>query len=292
MYTMDDFHVVTVATQSKYYFPYLVQSCKRHGKELEVLGFGEKWGGFNHKNRKMVEYLKTLPKNHIVCFVDGYDVLCVRDLKELKDAFVKIQKETNCKIVVAQDGADPRVKRLNRLYLKTVYGQCQRRNINSGTYVGYSGDLLEILQNIYEENPNDNISDQKLLTSYCKKHESIFHIDTDILFFGVIIKPLADVGKVVHIENQQVFINNKRPFFIHAVAGGYLDSILVRLGYDYDSDNKIKDQIFKNMMTDKLVKSLLLKYLMGGIVVVVLVGVGYKYRTRIFKGVRKYKKIR
>ena len=287
---MDDFHVVTVATQSKYYFPYLVESCKRHGKELEVLGYGEKWGGFNHKYRKMVEYLKTLPPNHIVCFVDGYDVLCVRDLKEMKDAFIKIQKETNCRIVVAQDGADPRIKRLNQQYLKMVYGECQRRNINSGTYVGYSGDLLEILQNIYEENSNDNYDDQHLLTEYCKKHEDMFHFDTDSLFFGVLIKVLADVDDMAHIENTDVYVNNQRPFFIHAPGGGYLDNLIVRLGYDYDSKNTIKDQIFKNMITDKVFKSLLFKYLMGGIALLVVLGVVYKYRSSVFTIAKKIRK--
>jgi hypothetical protein len=74
---MNDIHIVTVATESKYYFPYLVESCKKHGLNLEVLGFGEKWTGFNMRFRLMTDYLKQLPENDIVCFVDGYDVLCV-----------------------------------------------------------------------------------------------------------------------------------------------------------------------------------------------------------------------
>ena len=39
---MDKLHIVTVATESKYYFPYLVESCKQNGKNLEVIGYGEK----------------------------------------------------------------------------------------------------------------------------------------------------------------------------------------------------------------------------------------------------------
>ena len=41
--------------------------------------------------------LNFLDNIDLVCFVDGYDVVCVRDLNELKDEFLKIQKETNCK---------------------------------------------------------------------------------------------------------------------------------------------------------------------------------------------------
>jgi hypothetical protein len=53
---MNNFHIVTVATESKYYFPYLLESCKNNGKELEVLGYGEKWEGLNWKFKKMIDY--------------------------------------------------------------------------------------------------------------------------------------------------------------------------------------------------------------------------------------------
>jgi hypothetical protein len=140
---------------------------------------------------------------------------------------------------------------------------------------------LEILQNIYEENPNDKYDDQKLLTEYCKKHEDIFHLDTESSFFGVLTKLIAEVDGMVHIENKDVYVNTQRPFFIHAPGAGYLDNIIIRLGYEYDSDNKIKHQIFKNMITDKLVKSLGFKYLIGFIVLVVIAGIAYKYRSTI-----------
>lgn len=59
---MSELHIVTVATESKYYFPYLVESCKKYGKELEVLGYGEKWKGFNWRFKLMIEYLKNYLK--------------------------------------------------------------------------------------------------------------------------------------------------------------------------------------------------------------------------------------
>lgn len=35
-------HIVTVATHNEGYFEYLVESCKRNGAKLEVLGWGTK----------------------------------------------------------------------------------------------------------------------------------------------------------------------------------------------------------------------------------------------------------
>ena len=109
---MNNLHIVTVATDPKYYFPYLVESCKRNGKELEVLGFGEKWKGFYWKYELMIEYLKSVSENDIVCFIDGYDVICTRDLNELKESFIKIKNEKNCKIIVGHD----KIKKNNFLF--------------------------------------------------------------------------------------------------------------------------------------------------------------------------------
>ena len=99
----DNLHIVTVVTESKYYFPYLSKSCKRHGKQLKILGYGEKWKGFNWRFKLMIEYLETLKDDDIVCFIDGYDVLCTRNLNELKSVFLKLHKEKKCKIIVGYD---------------------------------------------------------------------------------------------------------------------------------------------------------------------------------------------
>lgn len=51
----------------------------------------------------MIEYLKKMDPNDIVCFIDGYDVICVRDLNEITDVFLQLKKINNCKIVVAEN---------------------------------------------------------------------------------------------------------------------------------------------------------------------------------------------
>jgi uncharacterized LabA/DUF88 family protein len=80
---MSNLHLVTVATHKDGYFDYLVESCKRNGKDVKVLGYEEKWQGFNWRFTLILDYLKKLNKNDIVCVIDGYDVLCTRNLNEL-----------------------------------------------------------------------------------------------------------------------------------------------------------------------------------------------------------------
>ena len=96
-------HIITVATSSELYFPYLVDSCKKNGIPLTVLGYGEKWTGFCFKFDKMIQYLKKLDPNDVVCFIDGYDVICVRNLNEITDVFLQLKKRTNCKIIIAEN---------------------------------------------------------------------------------------------------------------------------------------------------------------------------------------------
>ena len=57
---MNDIHIVTVATEKDCYMPYLIESCKKNGKELEILGFNQKWKGYNWRLKLMIDYLKNI----------------------------------------------------------------------------------------------------------------------------------------------------------------------------------------------------------------------------------------
>jgi hypothetical protein len=49
------------------------------------------------------------------------------------------------------------------------FGTCNDDRINSGTYIGYVKDILEIIQQIYELNPKNDADDQVLMIQYCQK---------------------------------------------------------------------------------------------------------------------------
>ena len=85
--------IITVSTDDKFYYPYLVESCKKNKGKLTTLGMGEEWRGYNWKFRKMIDYLNTLNDDIIVCFVDGYDVISCRDLTELAYEFIKLKNK-------------------------------------------------------------------------------------------------------------------------------------------------------------------------------------------------------
>jgi hypothetical protein len=237
-------HIVTVATESKYYFPYLKESCRRHGKELDVLGWGEKWQGFNWRYVKMIEYLKTKSPNDVVCFVDGYDVLCVRDLNDMEEVFKNIQKRTNCKLVVSQDiSMKPIFSFIGKLY----FGKCKNMKLNAGLYMGYVKDVLIIIEKIYNSNPKNDADDQVLMTKYCNMNNDLY-IDKDKELFFSICYSLKEIDKYIVYDNGVVY-EGGRPFFVHATAYGYLDNMIIKLGY---GECTVKNDLFNNYFEKKI----------------------------------------
>jgi len=284
----NNLHIVTVATETKLYFPYLVDSCKRNGKELEVLGYGEEWKGFNHKFILMINYLKTLPSDHIVCFIDGYDVLCTRNLNELVPEFLKIKTKTNCKIIVGSDQHYTFLKYWHNL----TYGSCKNKFLNSGNYIGYVKDLLYILNTIYNNNPNETNDDQVLLTEYCINNPTNFYIDTTCELFLVYMNPFTEARDDIVIKNDKVFYHNQRPFFVHT-PGGFLDKLIIDLGYNYDYNNNIQDEVRKKVYNFSIfnqIKNGLYILIPMLIFIVIIIYIVYVNKSYIVNEIVKMKK--
>lgn len=249
---MNDLHIVTVVTDSKYYFPYLVESCKKYGKELTILGYGKKWLGFAWKYKLMIDYLKNLPKTDIVCFIDAYDVICLRDLSELKKEFIKIRNSTNCKIIVGHDKIDTSTLYYTANYYFNYYyfGLCDNVFLNSGTYIGYVYDLLDILTKVYNETIENIDDDQILLIDYCKKNKKEIYIDVDNKLFLTINKKSSEIDDLVEIKNNKLIYNNNEPFFIHGPGKTSLTNILSKLDYklyELEKHNNIPDANLKSI---------------------------------------------
>jgi len=281
---MNNFHVVTVATESKHYFPYLVESCKKHGKELEVLGYGEKWQGFNWRYVKMIEYLKTLPNDHIVCFVDGYDVICCRDLNEISKVFLEIKEKTGCKMIVGH----AKTSTLTMVNNYMIFGSCNGNLLNAGTYIGYVEDLLVIIESIFNLNPKNEADDQVLLTKYCKRTNDI-NCDTKSELFLTLCYELQDVSKFVTIDKKTnvVSYKNENPFFIHAASCGFLNKMLTQLGYSVDGE-------IKNELTLYLIKKFFIFHLFRMIkdnlfIIIIIIAIIYK-RMFIYNFIKSHGK--
>lgn len=244
---MHDFHIVTVVTESKYYFPYLQESCMRHGKALTVLGFGQEWKGFNWRIKLMVNYLEKINPYDIVCFVDGYDVICLRNFNELQKKFLNIKSKNNFKILTALETHEYYFGR--KFLHESYFGKCNNNlQINAGTYMGFAIELLDVLKKILLLNDDDKADDQVLMTQYCNIYDD-YYIDIDCEIFATISTFLNDVSKYVDIENGILKYKNKFPFFLHCPGSTYMDGVLLKLNYNLP--NQINDELYYNF-TNKI----------------------------------------
>ena len=105
------------------------------------------------------------------------------------------------------------------------------------------GDLLVIIQNIFNLSKNNASDDQILMTKYCKKNPTDFYIDTENEIFFVLDSPYKEITNDVIIENKMIKTKHNQisPFFIHGPGSTYLDGILIELGY---KDINVKEELY------------------------------------------------
>jgi hypothetical protein len=236
--------LVTVATHSQSYFPFLLESCKRYGAELVVLGFNQPWRGYNQKNILMKDYLGTQASDEIVCFIDAYDVLLLRPLEDLEAFFVNFNKITGARIIVGCDQtATGNIGLISRLY----FGACDNKYVNSGTYIGYAADLLDMMTFIFKEISDDVQSDdQIMIRKYCSATKSV-HIDCDRIFFFTLVQgkfthfPLKhnEVNIVIDPVSHELRFNNIKPFLVHGAGNINMLNLVEALGYDISLEQRV-----------------------------------------------------
>jgi hypothetical protein len=237
---MNNLYILTVANKSKYYYPYLVKSVKKYNNKLITLGFNKEWIGYNTKYKLMFDKLNDFKDDDIICFVDGFDVICVRDLNELTKTFINIKNREKCNIIVGYDNNKKHylLKLMSSLYFTEKINSIV---INSGTYIGYVKDIRKFLLFVLSQDDSDLADDQILMNSYNKLFPNEFYIDINTEIFFTIIKPLHSIKEYINIKNNIVYSNknNNKPFFIHAAACGFLNDILEELNYNIDTNIEI-----------------------------------------------------
>ena len=256
--------VITVSTDKKFYFPYLEDTCKANSGEFIALGLGEKWGGYVWKMQKMIEYLKSIDKNEFIVFVDGYDVICVKNLSTIVDQYREVQNKTDCKMIVATE-----TNFLPKFISALHFGSKNGVLINTGTYLGFSGDILEVLSSAIKKFPNE-IDDQVLLTNYAKLSGKDIYIDVDEVFFYVVGTPLCEL----------VF-PKKSPYFIHAPGCGFLTNILTNMKYVVDENIKEELKIFLLKKISYHTQEFVKRKIVFILIIVILFALICKYKKSI-----------
>lgn len=162
--------VLTVATSENPELDRLITSILRVGDHsVEIIGIGCKWQGFGNKPLWLAEKIRKmrLKESDLVLFVDAYDVVCCRPLKQLVSIFEAFEKDI---VFSAELGCHPDPS----LAPKFPVSETSHRFPNAGGFVGYAKAILDMID---EMAPRPDEDDQLMVCTYVINHPDKCGID-------------------------------------------------------------------------------------------------------------------
>ncbi len=165
---MQRFHICTVASDSTPGLQRLLDSCERLGIEIDVLGLGKPYRSNIEKIRYIRNYVKEMPGDDVVLFLDGYDTLVLADKEAILQKFLAF----NVPFVISTERICwPLVDLADQFPISPT----SFRYINSGVMIGYVKSIKHIFNGI---NLVTRIrSDQSLLSTYFLNNNNFFCLD-------------------------------------------------------------------------------------------------------------------
>lgn len=175
-------HVCTVASHQTTTLAQLERSCTHYGIDLKVIGIGLPYKGNGQKLTHLYSYIKDLPEEDIVLFVDAYDCLILASADTIVDKF--LQKDIPC-VISAEACFCPK----SHLYLIDRFQPSPTRfqYLNSGSIIGYAGYIKKLIEAISPV--NESRSDQGQIMTYYVDHQDEILLD----YYGDLFLTLQNV---------------------------------------------------------------------------------------------------
>lgn len=279
--------IATVATHNDGYLPALKRICEKNKCHLNVIGFGQKWGGWDWRTNKIINYLQKCNMSDIVMLIDGFDVLVLSTPKEIIEKF----KKMSCNVLFSCSHISRGQPNNNSFTYKNIafpsvkkYFKSDKNFIlNAGTIMGYSKHLLQLYLQIQRQQKIRGINDDQILLNSMNLSFLKYNIDFDSKIFWIWeIDRIVDYGNML-IKNETysnstigykkgriVFSNGNQPCVVHGVNNRNMNEICIRNNVyllDY-KPKEIQQKDLREMIqrTRWLLYSLPLVYLAGKLV--------------------------
>jgi hypothetical protein len=243
--------ILTIATKNEGYLDLLIQTAKKWGYEIKVLGWGMPWKGLAWKLNLYAAELDNIATDEPVICVDGYDVIVLGSSAEMKTKFLNM----NSPVIFSGQKYFPKQKLVRSLADRLMSNSRKKTFGNTGDpfdysrpctglFAGYAGHLLPLFRELISIEEKEKIgNDQILLNIYYLQHPASigidFHCDlfqnlwrTDWGLFGKFsVEKMSDIevfekGNEYRIRNKHF---NTEPCFIHAPFNLDINGLLARL---------------------------------------------------------------
>ncbi len=206
------FYIITYATHSERYFELLKQSCP----DIIVLGYGEKWNGFNDKVKATINFCKSKQKDDIICFVDGFDSVVLTSKEEILEKY----KSFDVPLVFSSGASSSSI--FVKYTQDKLFGKCKHKRLNSGLFMGTSKSIIDFWKDIQEKE-----DDQTYATKQCKKIDYMTIDNEHKLFYNY------SSADTINIKNNSLFVNSSKlsTSIISCPGNNNINSILSQLKY-------------------------------------------------------------
>jgi hypothetical protein len=248
-------HFVTVATKSDGYFKFFLESCEKNGVDINILGLNKKWRGFGWRWVLVERFLKNKGDEDIVCFLDSYDLIINRNVRDLEKVFRSfnteflVSKETNAHILIDLS--------LKYLMFSSKWTPIDGVLVNAGTWMATKRAFTDMMNEVRTKKEYDfslSTDDQAMLCKYIVNNKKKIKIDMESKIFLVTISPLFGFfyNKDVTFNGHAVEYRQGTPFFIHCPAKVNMNEAIQKLGY-----RMTKEEIALGGKTESMYRGLL-----------------------------------
>jgi len=226
--------VITVATHNEGNLIDLLNNP--YGIDIIVLGYGRKWTGFKMKFELIYDYVKDLPDDTLIIFIDGFDSEIKKPLEDAVHTF----KTKQYKLLFSKDL--PKTNCITKM-LSSRFKVCKYNKVaNTGLYMGYVKYIKIFLKKCLAYKCKD---DQIILNSICSEldfldmdmEEEIFQNTTNQYNNKAVF--ISHPGNVLNFNRLKRSIFEYRNGFILFTLFLYLSFSSVILFYSKNKDIKV-----------------------------------------------------
>lgn len=226
---------------------YLFESAKFHGITVQNLSPGTVWNGLQDKCIAMINKVKSLPDDDMICFLDAYDVIVNADA----DTILKTFKDANCEILF---GAEMNLDPVSLHQYPYPESPTQMRYMNTGVYVGYVRAIRKMLE--WREFMKN---DQEYMNMYFIQNNGGKDVNISLDYFSKLALNMYKIPwSDLRIHNGRVSLPtlNTTPCIVHFNGMSYLDiqKDYIKISekeYSFDY-NKVYDRTFTAMLGSKM----------------------------------------
>lgn len=151
-------HVAVIATDADRVRPLLKSFKDKTGYKVHVMGVGEQWTGFDFKLRKTLKLARRLRPDDLLMHLDAYDTHVLSHASEVESKF----KSSGADILLSTE-VNLYPPDMHKMPIWNIYPTAPTRFrwINSGTYIGYAGAIVDFLSSMSPPHFQCNYPDGK-----------------------------------------------------------------------------------------------------------------------------------